>query len=194
MSSTRLTAITGGIGAGKSVVANILRVMGYDVYDSDSEARRIMTESPVVRSELIETFGRKVFSGDGLRRDVLGAMVFGNAEMLAKLNAIVHRAVIDDIECWRADSGAARIFVETAILYTSGLVDSVDDVWFVTADDETRIARVIRRNGLSRESIVARMRAQDAEATASVGPRRYSIVNDGITPVIPRIHELLEAD
>ena len=191
MNNTRLTAITGGIGVGKSVVAHILRVLGYDVYDTDSEARRIMTESDAVRARLVDEFGKDIFRGNELRRDVLGAVVFGNADKLATLNAIVHRAVIDDVERWRAAADAPRVFVETAILYSSGLVDSVDDVWCVTADDETRIARVIRRSGLSREAVVARIQAQIAEAAAVGGPRRYMVVNDGRTPLLPRIHDLL---
>lgn len=191
MNKYRLTALTGGIGAGKSVVAMTLRIMGYEVYDSDSEARRIMTESAVVRSQLIETFGAEVFRDGELRRDILGAMVFGNAEMLAKLNSIVHRAVIEDVERWRGEHVAPRVFVETAILYTSGLVRSVDDVWYVTADDETRIARVMRRNGLCRDEVIARMRAQDAEINFAGDKQCYMIVNDGNTPVLPRIRELL---
>ncbi len=191
MTDTRLTALTGGIGAGKSIMARILRAMGYAVYDTDNKARRIMSESEAVRRRLIETFGDEIFEEAELRRDRLARLVFGNDDNLSLLNSIVHRAVIDDVVEWRLTAPDKHVFVETAILYTSGLADVVDDVWYVTADEQTRIDRVIKRNGLDREAVVARIRAQDAEAESADNARRHLIINDGLAPLLPRIHELL---
>lgn len=192
MIDTQLTALTGGIGAGKSIVAHILQSMGYAVYDTDREAQRIMSDSKTVRRSLIEAFGNEVFKDNILQRSYLSSLVFGNDDNLSKLNSIVHRAVINDVVQWRLSSTENHIFVETAILYTSGLADIVDDVWYVTADEQTRIDRVIRRNGLDRDAVVARIRAQDAEAESAGNACRHIIINDGITPILPRINALLD--
>ena len=189
----RLVALTGGIGSGKSVVARMLQVMGYQVYDCDSRAKQLMIDDETVREQLIAEFGTETYLADGtLNRQHLSAVAFGNDEARARLNAIVHPATAYDIRRWAADlsaHGANVAFVETAILRTSGLDRMVDDVWHVTAPADVRIQRVMVRSGLSKQQVRDRMEAQQAEE--AVAPGEQVIVNENVTALLPQVSRLL---
>ena len=187
-----LTAITGGIGSGKSVVCNVLRTLGYEVYDCDLRARAIMEGDEALKKRLADAFGNDIINEDGsLNRQALGAIVFNDPEKLEALNAMVHGAVKDDIVAWRTDhSKRTRLFIETAILYQSGLDKMVDDIWEVTAPEEIRIARVIARNNLTAAQVRARIAAQRFPVPAQHPPVRH-IINDGHRPLLPQILEIL---
>lgn len=180
----QLIAITGGIGSGKSVVSRILRTMGYPVYDTDSNARRLMDTSAEIRERLVERFGASVYGADGrLDRARLGGIVFASAEALARLNGIVHPAVAADVRQWAA--GREVAFFETAILRSSGMWRMASAVWRVDAPVDVRIARVVKRNGLSPEAVGERIAAQQSELTGFSG--EHVVVNDGRQAVLPQI-------
>lgn len=187
-----LTAITGGIGSGKSVVSNVLRTLGYEVYDCDLRARAIMEGDEALKKRLADAFGNDIINEDGsLNRQALGAIVFNDPEKLEALNAMVHGAVKDDIVAWRTGhSKQTRLFIETAILYQSGLDKMVDDIWEVTAPEEIRIARVIARNNLTAAQVRARIAAQRFPVPAQHPPVRH-IINDGHRPLLPQILGIL---
>jgi dephospho-CoA kinase len=189
----RLIAITGGIGSGKSVVSQIVKVMGYQVYDCDQRARALMIESEDVRRQLIEAFGKETFLDDGsLNRQHLSAKAFGNAEALARLNGIVHPATASDMLQWaktQAGHGAKVTFMETALLRTAGLDRMVDEVWHVTAPASVRIPRVMARSGLSAQQVQDRMKSQSIEEEPA--PGEHVIINDGTAAVLPQISQLL---
>lgn len=189
----RLIAITGGIGSGKSVVSQIVKVMGYQVYDCDQRARALMIESEDVRRQLIEAFGKETFLDDGtLNRQHLSAKAFGNAEALARLNGIVHPATASDMLQWaktQAGHGAKVAFMETALLRTAGLDRMVDEVWHVTAPASVRIPRVMARSGLSAQQVQDRMKSQTIEEEPA--PGEHVIINDGTAAVLPQISQLL---
>ncbi len=187
-----LTAITGGIGAGKSVVARIVAALGYDVYDCDSRARSLMEGEEIVAA-LAEAFGSGIFTAQGeLIRPRLAEIVFADPEALTRLNAITHAAVRADLAAWASErSQAGHIFVETAILYQSGLDRMVARVWEVTAPRELRIERVMARSGLTREQAVARIEAQDSFIPEQPHRAVTTIVNDGTTPLLPAILSLI---
>lgn len=189
----RLIAITGGIGSGKSVVSQIVKVMGYEVYDCDQRARALMIESEDVRCQLIEAFGKETFLDDGsLNRQHLSAKAFGNAEALARLNGIVHPATASDMLQWaktQAGNGAKIAFMETALLRTAGLDRLVDEVWHVTAPASVRIPRVMARSGLTAQQVQDRMKSQSIEEEPA--PGEHVIINDGTAAVLPQISQLL---
>ena len=189
----RLVALTGGIGSGKSVVARMLQVMGYHVYDCDSRAKQLMISDENVRHQLIAEFGTDTYSADGtLNRQHLSTVAFGNDEALARLNAIVHPATANDIQRWakeQALQGAGVAFVETAILRTSGLDRLVDEVWHVTAPTKVRIGRVMARSGLSEQQVLDRMEVQQNEE--AVAPGEQVIINDNAMALIPQVTQLL---
>ena len=187
----RLTAITGGIGAGKSVVSRILIAMGYEVYDSDSRAKRLMDSSDEIKQQIADTFGRATISADGqINRPLLSSIVFSDPGALARLNTIVHGAVLDDIARWQSSSPRDRLFVETAILYQSGMDKMVDDVWEVIASESIRVARIVARNNISPDEAMKRIDSQRI-TIASPHPLTYPIDNSGTVPLLPQIHHLL---
>ena len=189
----KLVAITGGIGSGKSVVARILQVMGYEIYDCDSRAKALMIDSDQVRGRLIQAFGDDTYLPDGsLNRQHLSAVAFGNRQFLERLNAIVHPATAKDMQRWaatQAAQGAEAAFVETALLRTASLDSLVDGVWHVTAPDEVRVDRVMARSGLTAQQVRDRMDAQVVED--SVAPGEQVIINDNVTPLLPQMIQLI---
>lgn len=153
MTTPRLIAITGGIGAGKSVVSHVLAAMGYDVYDCDSRARRIVDDTPEIHRRLVSEIHPQAVIDGHVDRKQISEVVFNDPEALRRLNAIVHTAVIDDLRRWCDERSKLPVFVETAILYDCDLWRMVDDVWEVTAPVELRIDRVMRRNNLTRSQV-----------------------------------------
>ena len=189
----KLIALTGGIGSGKSVVAHMVQVMGHQVYDCDSRAKRLMVADEQVRQQLKQAFGEEAYLPDGsLNRQHLSAVAFADDQALARLNAIVHPATASDIRRWadeQARSGATVAFIETALLRTAGLDRVVDEVWHVTAPAEVRIERVMARSGLTAQQVKDRMAAQSLEEAVAPGER--VIVNDNCTALVPQVTRLL---
>lgn len=189
-----LIAITGGIGSGKSVVATMVKVMGFDVYDCDSRARALMTDDADVRRQLVDTFGEQVYLNDGsINRQYLSEVAFRDDKALARLNAIVHPATASDMKRWAARQmadGATAAFVETALLRTAGMDREVDRVWHVTAPDDVRVARVMVRSGLSDGQVRERMAAQAVEDSIADG--EHVIINDNKAAVLPQVIRLLK--
>ena len=209
-----IIGITGGIGSGKSVIAKQLRQMGYEVYDTDSEAKRLIVEDAHVREQITALFGPEAYK-DGVYQTAFVAQQVFNANsqlpiancpspnpLLARLNAIVHPAVRKDIlRKFRSSEGsdAAELlfrgskvlfFIECAILYTAHLDELCDKVVVVTAPEEVRLARTIARDHSDIDKVRARMRAQNVEEDL----RRADIIinNDGTTPIPTLCEEILK--
>ena len=159
-----VVGLTGGIGSGKSTIARQLRMMGYMVYDSDGQAKRIIVEDLSVRKQLIQLFGEEVFIDGVYQTNIVAQQVFADKCLLEKLNAIVHPAVRADIEKQKASMGVGELlFVECAILYSSGIHALCDKVVLVTAPEEIRLQRTIQRDHSTIDKVRARMRAQGCE-------------------------------
>ena len=188
----RRIGITGGIGSGKSVVSRLLRIMGYSVYDTDSEAKRLMESSLEVVQKLSECFGRDIYHNGRLNRGLLSSRVFGKSDKIVLLNSIVHPVVRFDFYRWSESLNGEICFVESAILYESRFDELVDEVWTVTAPEELRISRVRQRSGLTEEEVKKRMAAQLSEEEKQ---RRaaHIIWNDGNVSVIHRVLSLLKS-
>lgn len=186
---SRIIAITGGIGAGKSIVSRMLRAIGHDVYDCDSEAKHIMDTSAEIKQLIANEICAEAIEEGMINRQRLAEAVFADAALLDRLNAIVHAHVRADIERWASTKEIA--FVETAILYQSGLDRMVHEVWHVDAPEAVRTERVMARSGLTAEQVKSRIEAQDAYEVTTPHPHIYLIINDGTLPVLPRVEELL---
>lgn len=192
MKETRLTAITGGIGSGKSVVSKVLAAMGFAVYDCDSRAKTIMNESAEIKRQIAVKVCAEAIGADGrIDRKCLRDRVFADKKALECLNGIVHGAVRADIAAWRKATPRSRLFVETAILYESGLDKMADDVWEVDAPPELRLERVMKRSGLEAAKVEEIMRAQAAHQPPARHPLTARLINDDVTPLLPQIEKLL---
>ncbi len=161
MSKPLIIGITGGIGSGKSTFAEVLRRNGFFVYDSDIEARRLQNENTVIRYELIETFGQEIYDANGLDRKKLASIVFENPDLLKKINSIVHPAVLADFMIWKEFHSSEKfLFLETAILYESKFNVITDKVILITASENIRIKRVMKRDGISEKSVKSKIKNQ----------------------------------
>ena len=192
----KLIAITGGIGCGKSVVARLLAVLGYPVYDTDANARRIMDTSDAIKASLTAHFGSDVVTDGQINRPLLARIVFKDTDKLAILNSLVHKAVIDDVLQWQFRQTTSLCFVETAILYESGLDRQVDGVWEVTAPTALRIARIVARGNGTMTADQARQRVDSQllgndDTRIQRHPDTHVILNDDVTPLLPKVLALL---
>ena len=139
----------------------MMKVMGYDVYDCDSRARGLMTGDEDVRRQLISTFGKDIYLADGnINREHLSTVAFADKSALNRLNAIVHPAVQNDLLLYSANENNGWIFVESAILYESGLNQLCNYVVAVIAPKKLRIERTMTRDGKTREQVMARINTQ----------------------------------
>lgn len=190
----KLIGLTGGIGTGKSTVARILRLRGYEVYDCDLEAKRLMDESLEVRRSLRDRWGEDIYSAEGeLDRRKVAEYVFADRREKAWLDSLVHGLVRDDVKRWadtHTDYRHDTVFVESAILFTSGLAGMCQEVWEVTAPLDIRLERVMKRSGLTREQALARIDAQKEEQKICQSIHTRQIVNDGTTPLLDAISDV----
>jgi len=193
--------LTGGIGAGKSLVASLLAAWGIPTYDTDAVAKSIMSEDTVLREAIIARFGMDIYIGKELQRAVLAEKVFGKPDELAALNAIVHPGTIAHFEEWcanLAEAGAKWVVKEAAILYESGAYVNCDAVCVVTALENLRIERVLSRgaaNGQIGEKVLTE--AQIRERMARQWPESekikradWVIINDNSHALLPQVQEL----
>ena len=187
-----IIGITGGIGSGKSTIARELAKLGFAVYDCDREAKRIIEEDGEMKHTIIGLLGEEAYSGGRYNTAYVAQRVFADKNLLAQLNSIVHPAVKEDVIQKQPD------FVESAILYESGMDKVCDKIIVIDAPEEIRIMRTIQRDyhgNVSEENINkvrARIRAQQkspATAEAMQG-KIYTVLNDG-SLVLSRVIDLV---
>ena len=179
------TAITGGIGSGKSYVCRLLARRGIEIYDCDAAAKRLMRSSASLRRQLTALIGPETYGADGRLNKAAVAQFLLHSETNAKaIDAIVHPAVFHDFE----ESGS--LWMESAIMFESGAYRYVDRVVVVTAPEEVRIQRVMQRDGISREKVLEWLQRQWPQDEVR---RRadYEIVNDGQADLPTQIERLL---
>ncbi len=165
--SSIVIGITGGIGSGKSTVADIITGLGHTVIKTDDRAKELMIENEQLRTKLINEFGADVYTSDGgLNRKFLADTVFGGLPhhevALEKLNNIVHPYVIDDMIAQSqqyAMNGEKMIFIESALIFEAGLQDGFDYVVVVDAPEKACIERAVER-GMAIEQVKRRMDRQ----------------------------------
>ena len=186
--------ITGGIGAGKSIVTKIFMSLGIPVYNADEAAKRLMSTNSKLRNELQHLFGVEIFPVDeDFDRKKLASIVFNNPELLQQLNQLVHPAVGDDYQEWQQKQTAHYTLREAAILYESGTHIDLDAVIMVDAPERIRIERIKERDGRSEDEIRAILKRQ--WPSEKIRERATFIIdNDEIHAVIPQalqIHQQL---
>ncbi|MBR4988375.1 MAG: dephospho-CoA kinase [Bacteroidaceae bacterium] len=192
MSGTIKLAITGCIGSGKSVVSRMMNVLRVPVYDCDSNAKRLMTEDAFIISELKRMFGEECYDDDGtLNRRYVASRIFTDKGNINRVNALVHPVVKRDFEEWATRQNSNVVAVETAILYESGMVESVDKVLVVWAEKETAIERTMERSGMNRVQVENRMNNQMGVDELLL-MSDYSLYNDGDEPLLPQVIGIIE--
>lgn len=178
------TAITGGIGTGKSHVCRMLADRGIDVYDCDAAAKRLIRTSPEIRRSLKELIGENVYDVDGnLNKSLVSEFLLQSSDNQKRINAIVHPVVAADFKASNMD------WMECAILFESGFDRLVDRVVCITAPIDVRLKRIMQRDGISKERaqqwIDCQMDMKEVELRSNI-----VIINDGICPLEDDIEKI----
>ena len=183
-----IVGLTGGIGSGKSTVASMFSELGVPVYIADTEAKKLMY-NPAVRAKITEAFGEKAYTASGPDNAYIAGIVFKDKEKLAILNGIIHPEVGRHFKKWNEAQKGSYVIKEAAILFESGAYKDCDIIIMVMAPRETRIERVIRRDGVSREAVNNRIENQwDDDKKAELSD--YIITNTDIEETRKQVREL----
>jgi dephospho-CoA kinase len=183
--------ITGGIGAGKTLVANIFRTFGIPVYNSDAEAKRLMNEDEDLKAQIIKLFGQKAYVKEVLNRSYLTEVVFKNQDNLNRMNSLIHPAVIKDYNKWLTKYKNKSITIkEAALLFESGSYKELDYTILVLAPKSTRIGRIllrdVNRSKQDVEDIIDKQMSDSRKKKLS----DFVIINDGERMVVPQVLEI----
>jgi dephospho-CoA kinase len=188
---TKIIGLTGGIGSGKTTIANHFIKSGVPVYIADDEARKIMQSDEIIE-EIKKTFGTAIFENGILNREKLAQIVFSEPEKLKLLNAIIHPAVKKHFRNWILNhKNAPFIIYEAAILFESGSYKDCDKIITVTAPMESRIQRVIDRDNSSREQVLKRINAQWND-DQRIAKSDYVIENDSLEIAKSEVDKILK--
>lgn len=199
----RILGLTGGIGAGKSFVGQMLVQSGLPLMDSDAVARRAYTESDQVRQQVIALLGAEVYDSEGKPRyDEIARQVFAPSDegksLLHRLEQIIHPYVSKRLKTWAMEQQAPEgwIVLESAILWQSGFYRLCDAVVVVTAPESVRVARVQERDGATREQVQARIDRQASYSFTALQQAHpelplYQIHNDGVQDLEGQVAQLL---
>ncbi len=191
--------VTGGIGAGKSFVCSILEQWGYPVFNSDTKAKEIMVSSPKVIRKVKKHFGENAYNNNQINREYLADQIFNHPVLKDKLNSIVHPEVIKSFDrfCTQTahqslcDKMQNIVFNEAAILFETGRYKDFDFTVLVTAPEEIRLQRILKRDKTSIEKIKARMNNQWSDDKKRP-LASFEVNNDGKSDVAPQLTRILK--
>lgn len=187
--------LTGGMGSGKTTVARIFQTLGIPVYFADEEAKKLMRQDETIRKAVIEAFGEESYEGTEPNRSFLVSHVLNNEEQIKRLNAIVHPVTISDAQKWMEKQHAPYALKEAAIIFETGSEAYLDYVIGVTAPEEIRIQRIMKRDGRSREEVL-RFMSRQMDEKEKMDKCDFVIFNDGKQMLIPQVlqvHKQLSA-
>ncbi len=184
-----LVGITGGIGAGKSIVCEVFNVLKVPVYEADMRAKALMEESHEVVTQIKSFFGEESYQDTGkLNRSYLSAEVFNNTENLEKINQIVHPAVEQDFNSWVASkAGYPYVLKEAALLVETGSFKMLDSLIVVTAPENVRIQRVLKRDKHRTAQEVKAIISNQLAEEKKVEKAKFVINNDEGSMLLPQI-------
>ena len=188
---TKIIGLTGGIGTGKTMVAEYFKSLGIQVYIADKEARQLMTSDNIINA-LSNEFGKEILENGILNREKLAKLVFNDSKKLQKLNSIVHPEVKKHFDKWvEKHKNYPFVVKEAAILFESGSYKYCDTIITVTAPLETRIQRVMKRDKTDRESILKRIENQWTDEQR-IAKSNYVIHNLSVESTKKQVDEILK--
>ncbi len=156
----KIVGLTGGIGSGKTTVAQMFKDLGVPVYNSDIEAKALMHNSKVVREGILELLGETAYKKGKLNRAYIANKVFNDDKLLKALNSIVHPAVREHFLKWVDQQDHSYVIQETALIFENKNQNNYDAIILVTAPEEIRIQRVVSRDNSSKKEIISRIANQ----------------------------------
>ena len=190
MSNKKLIGITGGIGAGKSIICSIIHATGYPVFYSDKAAKEILNSNGDVKTKIREIFGVEAYKNEELNRPFIAQKIFTDQNLLTAINNVVHPAVRQSFSNWAEKQTTTLVFNEAAILFETGAYKLYDATVLVTAPEAIRIERVMKRDHISAEAVHKRINKQwpDAEKENLAD---HVLINDNSTLLIPQVNDLI---
>lgn len=189
--------ITGGIGSGKTTVCRKFEALGVPVYYADDRAKMLMREDKKLVAALKAAFGSQVYLENGqINRAYLSQLVFNDKTKLETLNSLVHPAVFRDAQNWQeeqAAQGQAYSLKEAALLFESGSYQQLDKIIVVTAPEALRVQRVMQRDNLEKEQVLARMRNQmpQEEKEAKADFLIHNILLEDLKKEVETVHQAI---
>jgi dephospho-CoA kinase len=181
--------VTGGIGAGKSLICKVFALLGIPVYDADSRAKKVMTTDGILMDAIKKEFGVLSFLEDGtLNTKYLSNHVFTDDSKLRKLNELVHPKVTDDYNSWLAKHAKAPYVIkEAALLFETGTYKLLDEIILVAAPELLRIRRVLNRDYQRTEEQIRNIMNKQIEVDKAKEMSTHLIINDESKMVIPQV-------
>ena len=183
--------VTGGIGSGKTSVCRVFSVLGIPVFSADTEAKKIMSSDFDIMEKVRKIARKDVYSAGTLDRGELARLIFNDEHLLREINSIVHPIVFENFKSWTETVSSDYVILEAAILFESGSTKVVDKTILVVAPEEERIERVIRRNNLTREQVLERIKNQMPDEE-KIRLSDFVINNSEREMIIPSILEIHE--
>ncbi len=185
-----LVGLTGYMGSGKSVIGQIFEFLGAKLYDSDTEAKRLMTSNKRLKSNLIKAFGEEIYDSEGqLNRDILRSRVFNDENKLNQLNKIVHPEVYDDFKLFvKKNSNTNLIVFESALLLKGEFYKIFNTIIIVTTNRNLLITRIQNRNGFTTKLIKTILSRQKINISKLNINNKIIIKNDELSLLIPKVY------
>jgi len=186
--------LTGGIGSGKTMVAQLFESLDVPVFYADDEAKKMYDTNSRLREQLENLLGSGLYKDGRLQRSVMAARIFADKVLLEKVNRLVHPLLDERFRAYAAAQHAPYVMMEAAILFESGFYQSMQATVAVTAPEVLRIQRVMQRDNISAVAVRRRMRHQWPDEQRNT-QADFVITNDGekaLLPQVIRIHEELK--
>ncbi len=188
--------LTSGIGSGKTTVAHIFEVLGIPVFYADDAAKQLMNEDENLKQQIITHFGEESYLDGKLNRSYLSRVVFSDAEKTNLINSIIHPATIANAELWMNKQTTPYAIKEAALIFEANAEKQLDLVIGVQSPLSLRIHRVMQRDNITEEAVLARMQKQMNEEE-KMSRCDFVIVNDEVELLVPQVvalHEKLLAN
>lgn len=177
--------LTGGIGSGKSTVASVFELLGVPVFYADTEAK-LVYQDPEVKKILVDKIGANVYIQDKINKELLRVFLFESEKNRSFINSLIHPKVAERYKEWKKKQTHAYIIREAAILIESGTYKDCDQIIVITAPNEMRLQRVMKRDNLNEQEVMKRINAQLSDNDRA----RYAThiwTNDNRTPLLEKI-------
>ena len=152
-----IVCLTGGIGSGKTTVANFFKELGIPVYIADVEAKKLMNKSKVLKRKIKKLFTEEAYINNELNRPFIASKIFNNEALLQEMNAIVHPKVGKHFKKWAEKQSAPYVIKEAAILFENNSYNQCDYVITVIVDEEIRMQRILERDNTTEAKVRAIM-------------------------------------
>jgi dephospho-CoA kinase len=161
----KIIGLTGGIGSGKSTVAEFFSALDVPVYNSDEEAKALMVNSKKLKKSIIALLGKKAYKGKILNKTYIADKIFKDGALLQKMNDLVHPAVRKHFLKWAKKQDAPYVIQETALIFENSVAEFYDGTILVTAPENIRVDRVMKRDDCTKKEVMDRLKKQlpDAE-------------------------------